>query len=682
MSKGLRSKRKKEQVPGTGKGLPFCVVVCLLAATISSHAQKEVRLDDHFNQHIFSYGEIESFEDSQDIYTISEVSAPDFAKFQPGREFIPKNYHYKSTYWYRIRVGAGETRQKNWILEFYDPTIDHIAFYAPTGRSVAGSAVTPATFKEYLYGAGQPFAQRLYYHKNFTIPLDGIMGAAEKPGSPTNDDANGSQDGIAGAGGSRAQTSRVYYFSVQSSQPANIMVVLKPIPWFVEYGLKEYFFSGIFYGMILVFCLYNLVMFFAFRQKQYLYYIMYNLSIGVFEMSSNGFAYQYLWPGAPAWNEIASGVALYSASAFSLLFTREFLSLRTRAPLLNKIILSVAALRTIFFLLCLFVSKEWFIYKFIDAVPLLVAFYAGWYILRKKYYPARFFVAGYSFLLLGFLIRVLKTLATQNFPFGPLNFYSLSFSFLAEMLFVSFAIGDKVKWLRKKKDLVQQRMMEEMRINQQLKDNLNTELEKQVTERTREVIEKSAVIEQQNEELLSVNDLLKHQAEEIIRMNEILDRDNKVLQVDIKKVTQARVMSAEMDFGEFARIYPDDQAGFKFLADLKWDKGYTCRKCDNETFFNGHLPYSRRCSKCSYEESATTNTIFQNAHIPLNKAFYMAYMVYSTKGKISSYKLSEILSIRQSTCWSYTGKVKKLMEERKKELRDAGEKGWSKLVIR
>jgi hypothetical protein len=617
------------------------IALCLFGRT-NGYAQKEVSLDGHSPQHIFAYGEIESFEDPQNTYSIGQVSNPGFAGFRPGLDFIPKNYHYRSTYWYRIKIKSDPGGQANRILEFYDPTLDHIAFYAPDGKG---------GFKESKYGADQPFAQRLYYHKNFTISLEG--------------------GGI-----------QTYYFSIRSSQPSNIMVVLKPIGRFIEYGLKEYFFSGIFYGMILIFCLYNLVMFFAFRQKQYLYYIMYNLSIGVFEMSSNGIAYQYLWPGSPAWNEIASGVALFSASIFSLFFTREFLSLKTRAPLLNRLILWIIGLRSVFFLLCLFADRQWFIYKFLDAVPLLIAFYCGLFILRQKYYPAKFFVAGYSFLLLGFLIRVLKTLATHNFPFGPINFYSLSFCFLTEMLFVSLAIGDKVKWLKTKKDLVQKRMLEEMRINQQLKDNLNKELERQVTERTKEVIEKSAVIEQQNEELVSVNELLKQQSEEILRMNEILDRDNKVLQVDIKKVTRARVLSAEMDFEEFARIYPDDESSLKFLADLKWEKGYSCRKCENSHFFNGHLPYSRRCSKCSYEESATTNTLFQNAHIPLNKAFYMAYMVYSTKGKISSYKLSGILSIRQSTCWSYAGKVKKLMEERKKDLRDAGEKGWSKLVIK
>ena len=59
----------------------------------------------------------------------------------------------------------------------------------------------------------------------------------------------------------------------------------------------------------------------------------------------------------------------------------------------------------------------------------------------------------------------------------------------------------------------------------------------------------------------------------------------------------------------------------------------------------------------------------------------MAYKVYATNGKISSYKLSEELIIRQSTCWSYASKVKKILTERKKELKNAGEMGWSKLVL-
>jgi hypothetical protein len=161
----------------------------------------------------------------------------------------------------------------------------------------------------------------------------------------------------------------------------------------------------------------------------------------------------------------------------------------------------------------------------------------------------------------------------------------------------------------------------------------------------------------------------------------LLEQDNKDLQNNVETVTRARIMSADVNFEEFSKIYPDPESCYKFLADLKWSQSYHCRKCSNLHYFNGHLPYSRRCTKCSYEESVTANTVFQNTRILINKAFYMVFLIYSSKGKISSHKLSEILSIRQSTCWAYSSRIKKLMTDRKKELRNAGEKGWSKLIL-
>ncbi|WP_207423534.1 two-component regulator propeller domain-containing protein [Desertivirga brevis] len=206
-------------------------------------------------------------------------------------------------------------------------------------------------------------------------------------------------------------------------------------------------------------------------------------------------------------------------------------------------------------------------------------------------------------------------------------------------------------------------------------------LERLVAKRTSEVVEKADIITRQNEELFHINNLLKEQADEITRMNVLLERDNKELSVNIEKVTRARVMSKDVDFEEFSKIYPDKETCFKYLSDLKWDKGYKCRRCSNEHYFSGHLPYSRRCTKCRYEESVIAYTIFQNSRIAINKAFYMLFLVYSSKGKISSHKLSEILSIRQSTCWSYSSKMKKVLDERKKELKKDPDKGWTLLIL-
>ncbi|MCD8739209.1 chromosome partitioning protein ParA [Mucilaginibacter roseus] len=615
--------------------MPFCLRVS---------AQVPLLLNDEENQRFFTFNEIQALPDSTALLTFGQVLSKQYTqKFRPSELSSPKTGESGWAYWYRIRISNTNNTRKNWLLEFMDQTIDSITVYSP--RKEGGYTKTS-------FGAAYHFDERLYHHKNFTHNISS--------------DLHGTQ---------------TYYIRIVSHQPVNVIVVLRSVSWFIHYALDEYLFFGAFYGMLTVFGLYNLMMFFAIRQKQYLYYVMYNVSIGFYEMCTDGIAYQYVWPNSPHWNQYAYGIALYFASVSGMLFTLSLLHVKARAPQMYKIFVWAIALRSVFFLCCLLIDKSWFNYKIIEIVPLLLACYTGFYVMRKGYWPARFFVVGYSFLFVGFIIKILIALDVPWLPFGPVTHYSLSFCFIMEMLFISFAIAEKVRALKKKKDYVQRRIIRQMKQNEELKDNINRQLEHQVQERTRELSVKSEVIEQQNDELKAMNLLLKEQSEEISRINVLLEKDNITLHNDIEKVTHDRVMSAEVDFEEFSRIYPDRETCFGFLAKLKWERGYACRRCEHTHYSGGHLPYSRRCSKCGYEESVIAYTILQNTRIPINKAFYMIFLMYSTKGKISSHKLSEVLDIRQSTCWAYSSRIKKVMETKKKELRNAGHKGWSKLVI-
>jgi hypothetical protein len=619
-------------------------IVFVLWVHPGGYAQQTVTLNDTITQHIFSYGEVQCLYDSSGKLTINQIKSPAMAaRFVTNDIYTPKTPGLNEVYWYRIKISHTYATRNNWMLEFFDQTIDDIQVYSP---------VNPNDYAITYLGSNRPFSQRLYQHKNLSLNIN-----------------------------SNLYGENVYYIRLSSHQPANVIMVLRSVNWFIHYALDEYFFFGIFYGMLLVFSLYNLMMYVAIRQIQYLYYIAYNVSIGLYEMSTDGIAYQYLWPNSPLWNHYAYGVFLYSATVFGLLFTRSLLYVRVKAPKLNRLIWWVIGIRSLFFILCLTVNNNWFNYRVIEIVPLLVACYTGYFILNKGYWPARFFVLGYSFLFIGFILKVLIAFDVPWLPFGPVTHYSLSFCFIMEMLFISFAIGEKVRILKKKKDYAQRRIIRQMKQNEELKDNLNRSLEEQVRARTSELVEKSKVIEEQNEELLAVNVLLKEQAEEISRINVLLESDNVTLHTNIEKVTHDRVMSAEVDFEEFSKIYPDRETCFKFLSDLKWANGYTCRKCNHTHYSNGHLPYSRRCSKCGYEESVIAYTILQNSRIPINKAFYMIFLMYSTKGKISSHKLSEIVTIRQSTCWAFSTRIKKLMEHKKKDLSNAGSRGWSKLVL-
>ena len=110
---------------------------------------------------------------------------------------------------------------------------------------------------------------------------------------------------------------------------------------------------------------------------------------------------------------------------------------------------------------------------------------------------------------------------------------------------------------------------------------------------------------------------------------------------------------------EFAQeLFVDSEKVFKFVADMKWKEGFVCKKCGHTNFCDGKSPYSRRCTRCKSEESATAHTIFHNLKFPVNKAFYIAYNVCVLGNDISSYNYSDQLGLNQMTCWKFRKRIK------------------------
>ncbi len=105
-------------------------------------------------------------------------------------------------------------------------------------------------------------------------------------------------------------------------------------------------------------------------------------------------------------------------------------------------------------------------------------------------------------------------------------------------------------------------------------------------------------------------------------------------------------------------VLSDEGRCLEFIANEKWSKGFVCRKCGNDNYCSGKKPFSRRCTRCKHEESATSHTIFHGCHLPLTQAFRLAYQVCHNPG-VSTYELARQLDTRQMTCW----KLKKKMME-------------------
>jgi two-component system, sensor histidine kinase LadS len=575
------------------------------------HAQEPVAVNDEVNEQHFMPYELAIFVDSTNTLSFSEVSSPSFAqRFRINESYQNKDFCNNISYWIRFPIRHTAATKKVWLLEFYDQTIDQLEAYLPEADG---------GYHRVEMGDQMPFGKKTFMHKNFEVVLD-----------------------------IKKDTVAYYYFRVQSHEFADIRIAFRSINRFVYYALNEYFLFGTFYGMILIIALYNFLVFLAIREIKNIYYIIYILSVAAYAMSYDGIGFQYLWPNHPEWNNYAVGVTLYAVIFWGLIFTRRFLSTRANAPKLDKLLLGMIVARSLFFVLELFFFPQLLTFRNIEIIPLSLIFFTAITVWRGGYRPARFFVIAYGILFSGFFIRSLVYF--NVLPFTIALHYSLHFSFVLEMLFLTFALGDRIRILKDMRDRALRRIIHQHEVNMRLKDKVTRELEQKVNERTVELNTKNAELEE-------INQKLEQQYREINQINSLLDLDNWKLKNRIKEVLNERLMEKTMDYKEFSTLYPDNLSCYRFLENLKWGSAFRCRKCSNEKYFEGAQKFARRCTRCGYNESITTYTIFHSIKFPIEKAFYLAYLVVSDKKDYTLESLSEQLEVRINTVWSFKHKV-------------------------
>jgi hypothetical protein len=123
------------------------------------------------------------------------------------------------------------------------------------------------------------------------------------------------------------------------------------------------------------------------------------------------------------------------------------------------------------------------------------------------------------------------------------------------------------------------------------------------------------------------------------------------------------IFNKELSQEQLEELFRSDEKCLEFLAVLKWQDGFVCRKCGNTNSCPGKAAHSRRCTKCKTEESSTAGTIFHNSKFPISKAFYIAYNVCKGKEDLSTYEYARRLSLRQMTCWNFKTKMQNALEQ-------------------
>lgn len=590
--------------------------ICLLlvAFSLSAFSQSSsytFQINDQLDERIYAIDRLTFYEDESNEIELSDIlSSPISGKLKINPDFSKNKFSTENTYWVRVQIQKTPQSNKQWLLEFYDQTIDHITAYIPNESG----------FKELKLGDQVDFGNRIFSHKNFQIPVKN-----ETSGIDT------------------------YYFKIKSSQKADVRIAFRSYNRFIYYALNEYFLYGIFYGMILIISLYNGLIYLAIKEVKYLYYVFYLLSVGIFAACVDGIAFQYLWPNHPDWNQPVSGLSSYLIVIFALLFSTHFLNLKRRFPSMHRCFLVLLGIKTILFAAGIAYFPSLLEIQIYDIIPFFLILFSSIYVWIKGYSVARLFVIAYGILFIGVALKVM--VHTAVIPHSTVLYYSLHLAFLMEMLLLTLALGDRVKILKDNRDRALLRSLRQAEANAKLKDKVNRELEQRVDERTQELSKKNQLLLQYNQQILEKD-------EEIKRINSLLDKDIWKLKSQIKENLQARITNKRMSYADFCKIFPDSSACLRYLEQMKWENGFSCKACEHTKFAKSSKIFHRRCSRCGHIESATAGTVFHGIRLPIEKAFYLSYTVIAEHDKLTLEDLSKLLDLRVNAISSFRVKVK------------------------
>lgn len=109
---------------------------------------------------------------------------------------------------------------------------------------------------------------------------------------------------------------------------------------------------------------------------------------------------------------------------------------------------------------------------------------------------------------------------------------------------------------------------------------------------------------------------------------------------------------------DFYRRFSDNNECLQYLNDLKYKDGVLCPKCSSINVWTMTGCFRYRCGECRNDFNSLAKTIFNNSRIPLNKWFYMLGEYSFNVRSISSYDLSNKLSVAQRHAWSMQNKLR------------------------
>ena len=451
--------------------------------------------------------------------TLNEVTAfPVADKFVTSSEPVLNFGLSTATYWLRFRIKNSKPEADPWLVELGYPLLDSVSFYQP----LAGGG-----WRETVSGELVGVRKLPVPYKHFLFPILAPDTAVH-----------------------------TYYLRIGTESSARFpLFVRRSATLLNEISVEEIVF-GIFYGAMLVMILYNLFLFFALRERSYLFYCAFIFLNTCVQATFNG--HVQLADIAVSYANTWLLLSMFGAALFGVLFTVTFLRTKRFLPILHRILVGAAAVTGVLwglsFVLSYHASAIAASLLFLT-IPFAI-WLSGFVAWRRGNPSARYFLMAWTLYLTSVTLISLRTLGLISGSM-PLEL-AMQLGSVLDAVLLSLALADRINEFRKERIKNQKQALKAAREKEKFVQKQNHLLEERVIERTEEISAQNEELQVQQEVIAELNEQLVTQNEDleqqVARRTRALDQSNRQLASQNNRLEQFASITSHNLRGPIANI--------------------------------------------------------------------------------------------------------------------------------
>lgn len=384
-------------------------------------------------------------------FSVQSIPHTSFKKYH---QHSPNFGFYDGAIW--VKCNLNSRRSRKMILEFTNPNLDLVTVYEKTEKG----------FRQIdRFGDALPFSERKSTHRLMRIPLTLPKQILIRV------DNLGDQCFIP--------------IHLYDSDELRTNEFYTQLLWGLYLGI--YFFA--FWFAVVIFVMH--------RRKSTFYYLCFLIALSTGHLGLSGFGMQYFWGDVPFLSNRLLPLSASFSSTFLTLFAMYFLKTKKFTKKYSVFQYSMIALLGIIAILALSPWKMGYqiacvavnavmLIGIISTIPIAILS------IKRGFKPAIYYLFSFSFLLIGVFIFVMR-----NFGIFPGNFftrYSLQFGSGFDVVFLTLAVIQEFKTLKDKS----YRTLDQIKV---MKEQESSELEKEIEQRTLDVMKNTQEIESKNDKI-------------------------------------------------------------------------------------------------------------------------------------------------------------------------------------